>query len=266
MTPSPDLLSAIVASVRRQVEVRREAEPLAGLERRAQARSPRGDAFRAALAAPGGPNVIAECKRRSPSRGMLCAQYDPATIAAGYQAAGAAAISVLTEPTFFDGSLEHLSAVRAAVSVPVLRKDFVVDEYQLFEARAAGADAVLLVVAALGAGALRRLARRAADLDLAALVEVHDMRELDTALEAGPALLGVNARDLRTLRIDPAVVSSLIDRIPPEVTAVAESGLRDAGEIRRLRAAGYRAFLVGERLMTAVAPGDALAALIGQRP
>jgi indole-3-glycerol phosphate synthase len=265
MSPSRDLLSAIVASVRRQVEVRREREPLAGLERRAQARSPRGDAFRAALAAPGGPNVIAECKRRSPSRGVLCAEYDVAAIAAAYQAAGAAAISVLTEPTFFDGNLKHLSAVREAVSVPLLRKDFVVDEYQLFEARAAGADAVLLIVAALGSGALRRLGRRAADLGLAALVEVHDAQELATALEAGPALVGVNARNLRTLRIDPAVVLRLIDRIPPDVTAVAESGLREAGEIRRLHAAGYRAFLVGERLMTAAVPGDALAALIGQR-
>jgi indole-3-glycerol phosphate synthase len=195
---------------------------------------------------------------------VLRAQYEPAAIAAGYQAAGAAAISVLTEPTFFDGSLEHLSAVREAVSVPVLRKDFVVDEYQLFEARAAGADAVLLIVAALGTGALRRLAGLSSDLGLAALVEVHDTQELDAALEAGTAIVGVNARNLRTLRIDPGVVSSLIARMPPEVTAVAESGLREASDIRRLHAAGYRAFLVGEHLMTAPVPGHALAALLGQ--
>ncbi|RPJ64885.1 MAG: indole-3-glycerol phosphate synthase TrpC [Acidobacteria bacterium] len=265
MNASPDLLSAIVASVHRQVEVRQAAEPLSILERRAQARSPRGKAFGAALAAPAQPNVIAECKRRSPSRGVLRVQYDPAAIAAGYEAAGAAAISVLTEPTFFDGSLDHLSAVRAAVSLPVLRKDFVVDEYQLFEARAAGADAVLLIVAALGAGALRRLARQAADLGLAALVEVHDEHELETALEAGAALVGVNTRDLRTLHVDPAVATRLIARIPGAVTAVAESGLRDAGEIHGLHASGYRAFLVGERLMTARVPGEALAALIGAR-
>ena len=263
MSTSPDLLSAIVASVRRQVDVRRELEPLAALERRAAARDPRAAAFTAALAAPGRLNVIAECKRRSPSRGVLRGDYDPASIAAAYQAAGAAAISVLTEPTFFDGSLEHLSEVRAAVSVPVLRKDFVVDEYQLFEARAAGADAVLLIVATLGAGGLRRLAGRAADLGLAALVEVHDRQELDMALAAGSALIGVNARNLRTLRVDPSVVSSLIQDMPGEVTAVAESGLREAAEIRRLHAAGYRAFLVGDRLMTAPAPAGALTALIG---
>ena len=262
MTGAPDLLGAIVASVRRQVEVRRERETPATLERRAAAGAPRGAAFAAALSAVGRRNVIAECKRRSPSRGVLRAHYDPAAIAAAYQAAGAAAVSVLTEPTFFDGSLEHLAAVRAAVDLPVLRKDFIVDEYQLLEARAAGADAVLLIVAALDEASLRRLLARATSLGLAALVEVRDDREVSIALEAGATLVGVNTRDLRTLRVDPAVALALIPLIPRGVTAVAESGLRCADDLRRLQASGYNAFLVGERLMSAGAPGEALAALL----
>jgi indole-3-glycerol phosphate synthase len=262
MTDAPDLLSAIVASVRRQVEARREIEALPALERRAAARSPRGDAFAASLAEPGRVNVIAECKRRSPSRGVLRADYDPAWIARGYEGAGAAAVSVLTEPTFFDGSLDDLAAVRRAVRLPLLRKDFVLDEYQILEARAMGADAVLLIVAALKGPALRRLLAHARSLGLAALVEVHDGPELAVALDAGADLVGVNARDLRTLQVDPAVAMRLIANIPGDVTAVAESGLREAADVRRLRDAGYRGFLVGERLMTAAVPGDALGALV----
>ena len=263
MSATPDLLGAIVASVRRQVVVRQDAEPLAALERRAAARAPHAAAFHAALSAPGRINVIAECKRRSPSRGVLCDRYDPGTIAAGYEAAGAAAISVLTEPTFFDGRLEHLAEVRQAVALPILRKDFVVDEYQLLEARAEGADAVLLIVAALDGRALAHLASRAADAGLAALVEVHDEEELQRAVDAGASLVGVNARDLRTLAVDPAVAPRLAGRMPGHVTPVAESGLREAGDLRRLHAAGYRAFLVGERLMSSRSPAAALAALLG---
>ena len=156
-------------------------------------------------------NVIAECKRRSPSRGVLRADYDPVAIARGYAEAGAAAISVLTEPTFFDGSLDHLRAVRAAVAVPVLRKDFIVSEYQILEAKAAGADAVLLIVAALDPVELRALAGCAAGLGLDALVEVHDAGELRAAIDAGARIVGVNNRNLRTLEVD-VKASEAVDR------------------------------------------------------
>ncbi|HSK08971.1 MAG TPA: indole-3-glycerol phosphate synthase TrpC [Vicinamibacterales bacterium] len=261
MSAPRDVLATILASVRAGVEIRRSREPVAALERRAAARLPRGDAFVAALAAPG-PNVIAECKRRSPSRGILRADYDPATIAAAYRDGGAAAVSVLTEPAFFGGSLEHLAAVRTAIDLPLLRKDFIVSEYQVLEARAAGADAVLVIVAALDAASLRRLLGCARDCGLAAMVEVHDLTELAVALDAGAAVIGVNARNLATLRVEPRVALELIPAIPAAITPVAESGIRGAEDVRRLRAAGYRAFLVGERLMTAPAPGEALAVLL----
>jgi indole-3-glycerol phosphate synthase len=195
-------------------------------------------------------NVIAECKRRSPSKGVLAAQYDPVAIARSYEEGGAAAVSVLTEPTFFDGSLEHLAAVRAAVSLPLLRKDFVVDEYQLFEARANGADAVLLIVAALEQPDLARLQNRARELGLATLVEVHDEAELDRAIDSGARVIGVNNRNLRTLKVDVDGSYRLASRIPRGVVGVSESGLQSRGDLEKLAAAGYRAFLIGERFMT----------------
>ena len=182
---TPDLLRTIVAATERIVDVRRRRESMATLERRAAAAAPRGPLFESELGKPGRVNVIAECKRRSPSRGVLAAEYEPVAIARHYESGGAAAISVLTEPTFFDGSLEHLAAVRAAVNIPLLRKDFIVDEYQLFEARAAGADAILLIVAALAQQALHRLQERAWELGLAALVEVHNEEELQRAVDSG---------------------------------------------------------------------------------
>ena len=257
-----DLLEAIVAATRRSVEVRESREPLAGLAARAEARRPRSDRFRAALAAPGRVNVIAECKRRSPSRGVLRIEYDPVAIARAYAAAGAAAISVLTEPTFFDGAIEHLAAVRAVVDTPLLRKDFIVSEYQLYEARAAGADAVLLIVAALSPRELQALAARASSLGLDALVEVHDIGELDLALAAGAGIVGVNNRNLRTLQVDLEVSEALIARMPPEVVAVSESGIKAPPDVTRFRHLGYRAFLVGERFMTEPDPGGALGAFL----
>ncbi len=155
------------------------------------------------------PRIIAECKRRSPSKGILRKDYDPAAHASAYARAGAAAISVLTEPTFFDGSLEHLEQVRAVVTVPLLRKDFIVSEYQLLEAVASGADAVLLIVGALSDGELRQLAVTAANLGLAALIEVHDRSELDRALDADADIVGVNSRNLRTLTVHPEVLEEL---------------------------------------------------------
>lgn len=255
------LLDAIVAASRRGSAEREARVPLTGLAGRRPARP---GAFRKALESGPVPRVIAECKRRSPSRGVLREAYDPAAIAASYEEAGAAAISVLTEPTFFDGDLDHLRAVRAAVGVPILRKDFVVAPYQMAEAADAGADAVLLIVAALDNGALKELISAAADYGLDALVETHDEQEIDRALAAGARIVGVNSRDLHTLAVDPGVPAALAARIPKDVIAVAESGIRDGGAIAALNAAGYQACLIGERLMASDDPGQALRALIAE--
>jgi indole-3-glycerol phosphate synthase len=255
---SADLLATIVAATHRIVEVRQERETLADLAKRASTMSSRPGCFAGALRAAERINVIAECKRRSPSAGVLRPGYDPVAVARGYAAAGAAAISVLTEPTFFDGSVDHLRAVREAVDVPILRKDFVVSEYQLLEARAAGADAVLLIAAALRPVELKVLHDHALSLGLDVLVEVHDRTELAVAIDAGARIIGVNNRNLRTLQVDLRVSEALIPRIPAEVMAVSESGLGSADDIERLRQLGYRAFLVGERFMTAPDPGAAL--------
>ena len=254
-----DLLAAIVAATRSRVAAAHARRPGPELERAAALRRPEG--FRRALTQPG-PRVIAECKRRSPSRGVLRETYDPASVARAYAARGAAAISVLTEPTFFDGSLAHLEAVAAAVELPLLRKDFIVDPYQLLEARAAGADAVLLIVAALDDPSLGALARRARELHLDVLVEVHDEAELERAIGAGAEIIGVNNRNLRTLAVDVDASLRLAARIPKDVVAVAESGLRSAADLDRLAGAGYHAFLIGERFMTAPDPGAALAGLL----
>jgi indole-3-glycerol phosphate synthase len=258
----PDLLATIVAATRRIVEVRQAEVPLRALEARID-RPPDGAGFAAALRASPAPRIVAECKRRSPSRGILREDYDPAAHARAYAAAGAAAISVLTEPAFFDGAPDHLRAVRSAVPTPLLRKDFIVTEYQVVEAGVLGADAVLIIAAAVDDRALKDLARRAAALGLAALVEVHDRRELDRAVGAGAAIIGVNSRNLRTLAVDPGVLSSLADALPDEVIAVAESGLKSPADLARLGAAGYDAFLVGERLIGQPDPGAALRELRG---
>ena len=264
MSAPPDLLAAIVAATKRDIVVRQQAESYDRIGARvATARTPDGAAFVRALGRAGTVNVIAECKRRSPSRGVLKETYDPVAQARAYVDGGAAAISVLTEPSFFDGALAHLTAVRAAVPVPLLRKDFVVDEYQLFEAVVAGADAVLLIVSALTPAALSRLHAAATALGLAVLVEVHDDAELDVALEAGASIVGVNNRNLRTLAVDTAVSERLAARMPAGVIAVSESGLRAPGDVARMQALGYRAFLIGERLMTSADPARELRRLTG---
>lgn len=258
----PDLLLAIVAATARRIELARAQIGEGVLRRQADVAQPRADAFCGALARLGAVNIIAECKRRSPSRGVLRRDYDPVAIARAYERAGAAAISVLTEPAFFDGSLEHLAAVRGAVSVPLLRKDFIVDEYQLLEARAHGADAVLLIVAALDAATLGRLHARATELGLAVLVEVHDRAELGGALDAGAAVIGVNNRNLRTLDVDVQASHDIAKAIPPGVIAVSESGLKSVADLHELGTLGYKAFLIGERFMTAEDPGVALERLV----
>jgi len=260
--PTADLLATIVAATRRITELRAQREPLADLARRADKRDPRPGLFTSALARTDRLNVIAECKRRSPSRGVLRADYDAVAIAKGYAAAGAAAVSVLTEPTFFDGGLDHLEAVRAAVDTPLLRKDFIVSEYQLLEARAAGADAALLIVAALTREDLARLAAFAASLGLDTLVEVHNASELAIAVDSGARMIGVNNRNLRTLAVDVHASEALVSMMPKEVVAVSESGLKSASDLARLSALGYRAFLIGERFMTAADPGGALRQLL----
>jgi indole-3-glycerol phosphate synthase len=260
---SADLLATIVAATRRIVEVREAREPIAALRARVERQEPRpAHQFRAALARLDRLNVIAECKRRSPSKGVLRQEYDPAAIAGGYAAVGAAAISVLTEPAFFDGSLDHLRAVRAAVSIPILRKDFVVSEYQVLEAKASGADAILLIVAALTPQVLQSLADAAVKWGLDALVEVHSADELSVALDAGADVIGVNNRNLRTLTVDVAASETLIARIPNDVISVSESGLRTSDDLLKLRQMGYRAFLIGERFMTTPDPGAALRDLL----
>ena len=261
---APDLLRTIVAATERIIDVRRGQESMAALERRAAAGAPRGPQFESALGTAGRVNVIAECKRRSPSRGVLAADYEPVAIAGHYESGGAAAISVLTEPTFFDGLLEHLTAVRAAVSIPLLRKDFIIDEYQLFESRAAGADAILLIVAALDQGVLGRLQQRAWELGLAVLVEVHNEEELDRAVDSGARLIGVNNRNLRTLNVDVEASYRLASRIPAQAIAISESGLQSRADLDKLSAAGYRAFLIGERFMTDGNPAAAIQGLIGR--
>ena len=265
LPPGPataDLLATIVAATRRIVKVREEREPLSALTARAERQEAPAGRFRAALEKASVPRIIAECKRRSPSRGVLRADYDPVAIAKGYEKAGAAGISVLTEPTFFDGALEHLQAVRNAVGIPVLRKDFVVSDYQILEARAAGADAVLLIVAALDRQTLSALHTRASALGLDVLVEVHNADELAVAIDAGARIVGVNNRNLRTLEVDVTASETLAARIPRGIVSVSESGLKTPADLTRLQQLGYNAFLIGERFMTAVDPGQALRELL----
>jgi indole-3-glycerol phosphate synthase/phosphoribosylanthranilate isomerase len=209
-------------------------------------------------------NVIAEFKRRSPSRGVIREDLHPVQVAQSYEIGGAAALSVLTEERFFGGSLDDLQEARAATMLPTLRKDFVVDPYQIWEAWYAGADAVLLIVAALSDQELRQLAANAADAKLDALFEVHDSKELARALDAGARIVGVNNRDLKTMNVSLRTSFELAPQIPDDVVAVAESGIRGGDDVRRLRAEGFDAFLIGEHLMEATDPGAALEELLRQ--
>lgn len=258
----PDLLTAIVAATKKTVQDRTAAVPLRELKKARGHRLPDGQKFVAELRRADRYNVIAECKRRSPSKGVFSDVYDPTDIASGYANAGAAAISVLTEPAFFDGQLEHLEAVRKVVEVPLLRKDFIVTDYQLLEACVAGADAVLLIAAILDTSELRSLLTQAKDYGLAVLTEVHDAEELSRSLDAGADVVGVNNRDLRNFDVDLEASEELMQQIPQDVTAVSESGLTNAADLIGLRRAGYHAFLIGGAFMCRPVPGDALANLL----
>jgi indole-3-glycerol phosphate synthase len=255
---SAGVLEAIMAGSRRSA-VERARTGRAAVERQAAAATPKAAEFAAALEQPG-VRIIAECKRRSPSKGVLKRDYDPARIASGYASAGAAAISVLTEPSFFDGQIEHLRAVRAAVGLPLLRKDFIATEFQLIEARAAGADAVLLIVAALHARELRTLMAGAARYGLASLVEVHTTEEAHLAIDQGATIIGVNSRNLQTLAVSSLVFEEIAPALPKGVIRVAESGIATPADVRRVQQLGFHAVLIGERFMVTDDPGASLQA------
>ena len=259
------ILERIVAATRVRVAEARRGADLRDLERRAEGHVPRG--FRRALASKSrdGITVIAELKKASPSKGLIRAEFRPTELAAELADAGAAALSVLTDEKFFQGSLGNLREASAAVSIPCLRKDFIVDEFQLLEARANSADAVLLIVAALSVGELSALAAGARRRGLDVLCEVHDGEELQRALDAGCDLIGVNTRDLRTFTVDLSTALDMAAKFPVGVVKVAESGIHSADDVTRLRAAGYDAFLVGESLMRAASPGEVLRELMRVR-
>ncbi len=255
-----DFLSKIIATRRVRIEEARRPLPIEGLREQATEarRSAKQHALRDVLSNGEVINIIAEFKRRSPSKGTIREDADPATIARSYQTAGAAAISVLTEQDYFAGSIEDLRAVRDVVSIPVLRKDFIVDEFQIYEAAAAGADALLLIVAALDDENLERLLRLTeAELGLDALVEVHTKAELDRAVANRAKLIGVNNRDLRTFEVSTETSLQLARYAAVDTLLVSESGL-SPGDIAPLQAAGYRGFLIGEALMRANDPGREL--------
>jgi indole-3-glycerol phosphate synthase len=264
-----NVLEQIVGETREEIARRRERLPASALEARLTSLSPPGGReteagrFEAALRAPG-TSLIAEHKRRSPSAGSLREGADVREIVAAYERGGAAALSVLTEERHFAGSLDDLRAARAASALPMLRKDFIVDPYQLLEAAAAGADAVLLIVAALDLAALAALHAHAGELGLDVLVEVHDARELSVAGEAGARIIGINNRDLRDFSVDVGRTLALLDRVPAGAAVVSESGIDGAERVRELGSAGVDAVLIGERLMRAPDPEAELRALLAQ--
>jgi indole-3-glycerol phosphate synthase len=254
------VLDEILAGVRADVATREEQVPLSELRAAAAAAPAPKDAY-AALRAPG-VGVIAEVKRASPSKGAIAEIADPAELAREYAAGGARCVSVLTEGRWFGGSLDDLTAVRAAVSCPVLRKDFIVSSYQVHEARAYGADIVLLIVAALDQNTLMGLLERVESLGMTALVEVHTEEEADRALAAGARVIGVNARDLATLEVDRSVFERIAPGLPNTIVKIAESGVRGPHDLIRYAAAGADAVLVGEGLVTQKSPRDAVAELV----
>lgn len=255
-------LADIIAATRRKVAESRSRANLGRLERQAGLHVPRG--FRAALesASESGAAVIAELKKASPSRGLIRGDFDPAKLARELEVAGAAALSVLTDEEFFQGSLENLRIASAETSLPCLRKDFIVDEFQIIEARGDGADAILLIVAALSQHELIALKQKAEDHELDVLCEVHAEDEMQRALDAGCDLIGVNSRDLRTFKVNLRTAFRLAERLPENVLAVSESGIESGADIAQLRSAGYSAFLIGETLMRAEKPGEALKSLL----
>lgn len=264
MSGLPSVLERILEHKRGEVETRKRERPEDELVSRLPSAPPQrgfAQALRGGSAA-SPPRIIAEIKRASPSAGVIREAFEPADLARGYAAGGAAALSVLTDRTFFGGADEHLRTARAAVDLPVLRKDFTIDPYQVFEARLLGADCILLIVAALDDTTLAACLDRARQLGLAALVEVHDGAELERALVAGAELVGVNNRNLHTFETRLETSEALATQVPEGVTLVAESGIDSRADLERLRASGIHAFLVGESLMRQPDPGEALRELL----
>jgi indole-3-glycerol phosphate synthase len=256
------ILNSILETKLREIETARRARPDADLERQIDGLPPVRD-FPGVLARSGEVSIIAEVKKASPSAGVIRPDFDPVQIARIYEAHGAAAISVLTDVEFFQGSLVYLSAVRAAVACPVLRKDFVIDQYQLLEARAAGADAVLLIAECLPGDSLVTLHRQAVELGLHTLIEFHDAAELPRVLDTGGRVIGINNRDLRTFTTRLELSLELLPKIPADRVVVSESGIATRADVLRLGAAGVKVVLVGESLMRAADIGKALDELRG---
>jgi indole-3-glycerol phosphate synthase len=260
-----DILQKIVAVKREEVAAAKARRDLPALRREAEALGGQRDfvaGLRQAMAERGAA-VIAEVKKASPSKGVLRADFRPAEIAASYERHGAAALSVLTDERFFQGSRAALEAARAACALPVLRKDFMIDSYQLFEARTMGADCILLIAAILGDAELAEFEATAMALGMAVLVEVHDDAELERALRLRTPLIGINNRNLRTFEVSLEATLAMRPRVPAERLVVSESGIHAPADVERLRAAGVHAFLVGEAFMRAPDPGVALASLLG---
>lgn len=262
MSSSATHLDRIVARTRLDLAERMRTADMPALERRAAAHTPRGFAAGLRLAAQTRPAVIAELKKASPSKGLIRADFDAATLAAQLQRGGAAALSVLTDEPFFQGSLHNLEVASEAVTLPCLRKDFIVDPFQIVEARAHGADAVLLIAAALTDAEMKTLRRSAQDAGLDVLCEVHNEEEIQRVLPLACELYGVNSRDLRTFQVDSAASEKMAAMLPSNAVRVAESGIGSAAGIARMQAAGFNAFLIGESLMRAADPGAALEALL----
>ena len=255
-----DFLANIVEHVRVVVEQRQKETPSGALREQALYYQPtRG--FARGLSG-GTRRIIGEIKRSSPSKGLIRADFSPVVIARDYADHGASAISVLTEERFFQGSLTYLEEIKAAVTVPLLRKDFIIDSYQVTEARSYGADAILLIAALLGPSLLRELRETAAALSLDTLVEVHNEEELEHALEAGAEIIGINNRDLRTFQVSLATTEKLAPRVPAGTLIVCESGIDGAEQIRQVERWGIRTFLIGESLMRAPSPGEKLQELL----
>jgi indole-3-glycerol phosphate synthase len=258
----PTILDRIVETKWREVEAAKRAVPEADLDRQVAGLPPARD-FAAALRRPGFVQIIAEVKKASPSAGVIRPDFDPVSVARTYEQHGAAAISVLTDEPYFQGSLEYLAAVRGVVALPLLRKDFVLDRYQLLEARLAGADAALLIAECLPGDRLATLQRQAAELGLHTLVELHDAAELPRVLDCGAAVIGINNRDLRTFTTRLEHTLDLLPRIPANRVVVSESGIKSHADLKRLGEAGASAVLVGESLMRSPDIGAALDALRG---
>jgi indole-3-glycerol phosphate synthase len=256
-----DILSKIIAIKRQRVDAARAACPMENLCKSCPTdRSP--GRFRAAIERADRINVIAEIKKASPSKGLICADFDPVKIAKEYTVSGAAAISVLTEEDFFQGSLDIFRAVREVTNLPLLRKDFIFDKYQVYEAAAAGADAFLLIAAILESEEITALSKLGAELGLDALVEVHTAQEMEKVVNCKAPIIGVNNRNLKTFEVDLDTSIGLARQTPTGTVLVSESGINTFSDIVRLRSAGYHAFLVGEQLMRASNPGAALQSLI----